>query len=169
MSRFRLHASFHLRAVDLSPFQLVSNESRSSDKICLRSSRSWQVPLSTHTKSTNLGPAISITGRVDLRLPKTRFSGYLNVQDPKSQHNWNRRWCSLDGVRLSVWQHEDNLESDIPIFTLELPGLGQSLIAAAPGSCVLGREVFCCKEGILIANRGESSLLPIRKRSSRNG
>ncbi|XP_002040127.2 uncharacterized protein LOC6615756 [Drosophila sechellia] len=132
MSRFRLHASFHLRAVDLSPFQLVTNESRSSDKICLRSSRSWQVPLSTHTKSTNLGPAISITGRVDLRLHKTRFSGYLNVQDPKSQHNWNRRWCSLDGVRLSVWQHEDNLESDTPIFSLELPGLGQSQIAAAP-------------------------------------
>ncbi|XP_002092660.2 uncharacterized protein LOC6531873 isoform X1 [Drosophila yakuba] len=132
MSRFRLHASFQLRAVDLSPFQLVTNESRSSDKICLRSSRSWQVPLSTHTKSTNLGPAISITGRVDLRLPKIRFSGYLNVQDPKTQHHWNRRWCSLDGVVLSVWQHEVNLESDTPIFSLELPGLGQSLIAAAP-------------------------------------
>ncbi|XP_017073023.1 uncharacterized protein LOC108109137 [Drosophila eugracilis] len=131
-SRFRLHASFKLRAMDLAPFQLVATESRSSDKICLRSSRSWQMPLSTHTKSTNLGPAISIIGRVDLRLPKSRFSGYLNVQDPNSKHHWNRRWCSLDGVRLSVWQHEDNLGDGSPLFTLELPGCGQSLVDAAP-------------------------------------
>ncbi|XP_016998753.2 uncharacterized protein [Drosophila takahashii] len=132
ISRFRLHASFKLRAMDLAPFHLVATESRASDKICLRSSRSWQLPLTTHTKSTNLGPAISITGRVDLRLPKGRFSGYLNVQDPKNRHHWNRRWCSLDGVRLSVWQHEDNLGDDSPIFSLELPGCGQSSIAAAP-------------------------------------
>ncbi|XP_017123405.1 uncharacterized protein LOC108143472 [Drosophila elegans] len=132
ISRFRLHASFKVQAMNLAPFQLVASETRSSDKICLRSSRSWQLPLSTHTKSTNLGPAISITGRVDLRLPKARFAGYLNVQDPRSKHNWNRRWCSLDGVQLSVWQHENNLPDESPLFSLELPGCGQSSIAAAP-------------------------------------
>ncbi|XP_016977056.2 uncharacterized protein LOC108043034 [Drosophila rhopaloa] len=132
ISRFRLHASFKLQAMDLAPFQLVASETRSSDKICLRSSRSWRLPLTAHTKSTNLGPAISITGRVDLRLPKARFSGYLNVQDPKSRHNWNRRWCSLDGVHLSVWPHEHNLGDELPLFSLELPGCGQSSIAAAP-------------------------------------
>ncbi|KQS63051.1 uncharacterized protein Dere_GG20008, isoform B [Drosophila erecta] len=165
MSRFRLHASFNLRAVDLSPFQLVANESRSSDKICLRGSHSWQVPLSTHTKSTNLGPAISITGRVDLRLPKTRFSGYLNVQDPKSQHHWNRRWCSLDGVRLSVWQHEVNLESDTPIFSMELPARGQSLIAAAPRElCARARSFLLrgkesdCESGVFFAADTQTEL-----------
>ncbi|XP_017040672.1 uncharacterized protein LOC108087678 [Drosophila ficusphila] len=132
ISRFRLHASFTLRAMDLAPFQLVASETRSTDKICLRSSRSWQLPLRAHTKSTNVGPAISITGRVDLRLPKNRFSGFLNVQDPKNKHHWNRRWCSLDGVQLSVWQHENNLGDEAPIFSLELPGCGQSSIAAAP-------------------------------------
>ncbi|KAH8373609.1 hypothetical protein KR200_003425, partial [Drosophila serrata] len=132
ISRFRLHASFTLRAMDLAPFELVASETRSGDKICLRSSRSWQFPLSPHSKSTNLGPGISITGRVDLRLPKIHFAGYLNVQDPKSRHHWNRRWCSLDSVLLAVWQHEDNLVDESPIFTMELPGCGQSVITAAP-------------------------------------
>ncbi|KAH8290691.1 hypothetical protein KR054_005014, partial [Drosophila jambulina] len=132
ISRFRLHASFTLRAMDLAPFELVASETRAGDKICLRSSRSWQFPLSPHSKSSNLGPGISITGRVDLRLPKIHFAGYLNVQDPKSRHNWNRRWCSLDGVIVSVWQHADNLADDSPIFSLELPGCGQTVIAAAP-------------------------------------
>ncbi|KAH8253742.1 hypothetical protein KR032_006764, partial [Drosophila birchii] len=132
ISRFRLHASFTLRALDLAPFELVASESKAGDKICLRSSRSWQFPLSPHSKSTNLGPGISITGRVDLRLPKLHFTGYLNVQDPKSRHNWNRRWCSLDGVLVSVWQHEHNLADESPIFTMELPGCGQTAITAAP-------------------------------------
>ncbi|XP_017108088.2 uncharacterized protein [Drosophila bipectinata] len=132
VSRFRLHASFTVRAMDLSPFEVVDSETKASDTICLRSSRSWQLPIKAHTKSTNLGPGIAITGRVDLRLPKVRFSGFLNVQDPKNQHHWNRRWCSLDGLELSVWQHEHNLENEIPIFSLELPGRGQSCVAAAP-------------------------------------
>ncbi|KAH8272947.1 hypothetical protein KR018_012255, partial [Drosophila ironensis] len=132
MSRFRLHASFSLRPMDLAPFDLVASETKTGDKICLRSSRSWQLPIKSHTRSTNLGPGISITGRVDLRLPKTRYAGYLNVQDPRNQHNWNRRWCSLDGVQLSVWQNEHNLEDELPIFSLELPGRGQSDIDAAP-------------------------------------
>ncbi|EDV36674.1 uncharacterized protein Dana_GF11828, isoform A [Drosophila ananassae] len=132
VSRFRLHASFTLRAMDLSPFEVVGSETKASDTICLRSSRSWPLPIKAHTKSTNLGPGIAITGRVDLRLPKTRFSGYLNVQDPRNQHHWNRRWCSLDGLELSVWQHEHNLENETPIFSLELPGRGKFCVEAAP-------------------------------------
>lgn len=118
--------------MDLAPFELVEIETRAGDKICLRSSKTWKFPLIPHSKSTNLGPGISITGRVDLRLSKIHFAGYLNVQDPKNRHHWNRRWCSLDGVHVSVWQHEHNLEDESPLFSVELPGCGQSAISAAP-------------------------------------
>ncbi|XP_026840892.1 anillin [Drosophila persimilis] len=146
VSRFRLHASFCLRAIDLAPFELLASETQASDRICLRSSRSWQLPLTTHTKSTNLAPEISVTGRVEVRLPKSHYSGYLNVEDPQRKHHWNRRWCTLDGVQLSVWQHEDDLSEQPPLFSLHLQGCPQASIAAAPRELCARARSFLLRE-----------------------
>ncbi|KAH8372058.1 hypothetical protein KR093_009876, partial [Drosophila rubida] len=131
VSRFRLHASFALRACDLVPYELVTTgETEASDKIWLRTSRTWQLPLTSHTKSSNLMPQIALSGRVELRLPKSQHSGYLNVQDTK--HNWNRRWCTLVGLRLSVWQHEHNLCDEPPLLQLQLETCLQTSLDVAP-------------------------------------
>ncbi|XP_034111706.2 uncharacterized protein LOC117572739 [Drosophila albomicans] len=131
VSRFRLHASFTLKASDLVPYELVmAGETQASDRIWLRTSRTWQLPLTSHTKSSNLMPQIALSGRVELRLPKSQHSGYLNVQDTK--HNWNRRWCTLNGLRLSVWQHEQNLCDEPPLLQLQLEVSLQSELDVAP-------------------------------------
>ncbi|KAH8416083.1 hypothetical protein KR222_007718, partial [Zaprionus bogoriensis] len=135
VSRFRLHASFTLRASELTPYELVANgTTQCSDRIWLRSSRTWQLPLTPHTKSSNLMPEIALSGRVELRLPKAQHAGYLNVQDaePRNKHNWNRRWCTLDGLRLCVWQHEHNLSEQPPLLTLQLEHCQQQELDVAP-------------------------------------
>ncbi|KAH8299829.1 hypothetical protein KR044_006463 [Drosophila immigrans] len=131
VSRFRLHASFTLKASDLMPYELVAtSETEASDRIWLRTSRTWQLPLTSHTKSSNLMPQIALTGRVELRLPKSQHSGYLNVQDTK--HNWNRRWCTLNGLRLSVWQQEHNLCDEPALLQLQLETCLQTELDVAP-------------------------------------
>ncbi|XP_032589933.1 uncharacterized protein LOC6561211 isoform X2 [Drosophila grimshawi] len=134
VSRFRLHASFMLKASDLGPYELVMNETQPSDKLWLRASRTWQLPLTPHTKSSNLLPQISLSGRVELRLPKSQYSGYLNVQDtdPRNKHNWNRRWCTLNGLCLSVWQHEHNLSEQPPLLAMQLADCRQRQLDVAP-------------------------------------
>ncbi|BFG06263.1 uncharacterized protein DMAD_04805 [Drosophila madeirensis] len=151
VSRFRLHASFCLRAMDLAPFELVTSESQSSDRLCLRSSRSWQLPLTTHTKSTNLSAGITVTGRVELRLPKSHYAAYLNVEEPQRRHHWNRRWCTLDGMEMSVWQHEDDLNEQPPLFSLQLQRCTQATISVAP------REL-CARARSFLLQESESDL-----------
>lgn len=116
------------------PYELVRSGTQSSDKIWLRTSRTWQLPLTPHTKSSNLMPQIALSGRVELRLPKLQHAGYLNVQDadPKKQHNWNRRWCTLDGLCLCVWQHEHNLSEQPPLLALQLERCQQEQLDVAP-------------------------------------
>ncbi|XP_034479735.1 uncharacterized protein LOC117785674 [Drosophila innubila] len=134
VSRFRLHASFTLKASDLVPYELVTSEAQTSDRIWLRTSRTWQLPLTPHTKSSNLMPEISLSGRVELCLPKSQHAGYLNVQDadPKKKHNWNRRWCTLNRLCLSVWQHEHNLSDQPPLLQMKLETCTQSQLEVAP-------------------------------------
>lgn len=79
-------------------------------------------------------PQISLSGRVELRLPKSEHAGYLNVQDadPKKKHNWNRRWCTLSRLCLSVWQHEHNLSDQPPLLQMKLETCSQSQLDLAP-------------------------------------
>ncbi|EDW60034.2 uncharacterized protein [Drosophila virilis] len=151
VSRFRLHASFTLKAADLAPYELVASETQPSDKLWLRTSRTWQLPLTTHTKSTNLMPQIALSGRVELRLPKSQYAGYLNVQDtdPKNKHNWNRRWCTLDGLHLAVWQHEHNLSGEPPLLSMRLEECRQAQLDVAPRElCARARSFWLqCPNG----------------------
>ncbi|EDW85603.1 uncharacterized protein Dwil_GK23171 [Drosophila willistoni] len=132
VSRFRLHASFSLRPSQLAPFDLVASETKSSDEMCLRSFRSWSLPLTSHTKSTNLEPYITLTGRVEVRLPKVQYAAYLNVQDSKTKHHWNRHWCTLEGVQLSVWRQENNLSDEPPLINLQLDTNRRSTVDPVP-------------------------------------
>ncbi|XP_030239729.1 uncharacterized protein LOC108654371 isoform X2 [Drosophila navojoa] len=151
VSRFRLHASFSLKAADLVPYELVSSETQPSDKLWLRTSRTWQLPLTPHTKSSNLMPQIQLSGRVELRLPKSQYAGYLNVQDtdPRNKHNWNRRWCTLDGLHLAVWQYEHNLSEQPPLLSLQLGECRQSQLDVAPRElCARARSFWLqCPNG----------------------
>ncbi|XP_030370584.1 uncharacterized protein LOC115621155 isoform X2 [Scaptodrosophila lebanonensis] len=132
VSRFRLHASFTLRASDMIPYQVVTSETQQSSQICLRTSHSWRLPIIVHTKSTNLAPQITLTGRAELRLPKLQYAGYLNVQDTKNKHNWNRRWCTLLGLQMDVWQYEENLTEQPPLLALGLQNCPFEELKVAP-------------------------------------
>ncbi|XP_017838698.1 uncharacterized protein LOC108596962 [Drosophila busckii] len=143
VSRFRLHASFKLQAQDLRPFELVLSETKSSNKLCLRSSSSWQLPLTTHTKSSNLMPQLQLTARVELRLPKRQHSGYLHVQLADHKHNWNRRWCSLQGLSLEICTHEQNLNEEPPLLALSLQLCAQQELSVAPREmCARARSFY---------------------------
>ncbi|KAM8711748.1 hypothetical protein ACLKA7_012284 [Drosophila subpalustris] len=163
-SRFRLHASFTLKASDLVPYELVASETQASDKIWLRTSRTWQLPLTPHTKSSNLMPQISLSGRIELRLPKSQHAGYLHVQDadPKNKHNWNRRWCTLTGFCLAVWQHEQNLSDQPPLMRMPLETCAQSQLDVAPRElCARARsfQVQCSKCEAFFAADTQAELL----------
>ncbi|XP_023298971.2 uncharacterized protein LOC111681432 [Lucilia cuprina] len=119
VSRFRLHASFNIDASDFVPYEYVHPESNNSDRICIRASGICAIALTHRTKSTNLSGQVQLKGRAEVRFPKSVFAGFLNVEDPYSQHNWNRRWCTLDGLFLYVWQDENTLNKR-PILTLDL-------------------------------------------------
>lgn len=119
VSRFRLHASFTLDSTDFVPYKYVPQESNNSDRICVRASCICNIPLIPRTKSTNLSRQLQLKGRAEIRFPKRSFAGFLNVEDPHSQHNWNRRWCSLDGIFLHVWQDVNDL-NQTPLMSLDL-------------------------------------------------
>ncbi|XP_037805989.1 uncharacterized protein LOC119600043 [Lucilia sericata] len=119
VSRFRLHASFNIDASDFVPYEYVHQESNNSDRICIRASGICTIALTPRTKSTNLSGQVRLKGRAEVRFPKRVFAGFLNVEDPHSQHNWNRRWCTLDGLFLYVWQDENTLNMS-PILALDL-------------------------------------------------
>ncbi|KAM7346002.1 uncharacterized protein ACRADG_012043 isoform 2-T2 [Cochliomyia hominivorax] len=119
VSRFRLHASFSLNATNFIPYEYVHKESANSDRICIRASCLCTIPLIPQTKYTNLSGQLRLKGRSEVRFPKHKFEGFLNVEDPYTQHNWNRRWCTLDGIFLSVWQDENCLNVS-PLMVLDL-------------------------------------------------
>lgn len=119
VSRFRLHASFTLDAKDFVPYEYVHQESINSDRICIRSSCFCTITLTPQTKSSNLAGEMQLKGRAEVRFPKRTFEGFLNVEDPHAHHNWNRRWCTLDGIFLYVWQDE-NVLNQSPLLVLDL-------------------------------------------------
>uniref|UniRef100_A0A1I8N9B2 PH domain-containing protein n=1 Tax=Musca domestica TaxID=7370 RepID=A0A1I8N9B2_MUSDO len=109
VSRFRFQASFTLTTKDFIPFNIVSHESIMSDRIYLRSSKACNIVLSSSSTSSNLLEEIQVKGRSELRIPTNIYAGYLNVEDPNVKHNWNRRWCTLDGIRMQIWRGENVL------------------------------------------------------------
>uniref|UniRef100_A0A1A9WQI6 PH domain-containing protein n=1 Tax=Glossina brevipalpis TaxID=37001 RepID=A0A1A9WQI6_9MUSC len=145
VSRFRLHASFSLNALDFAPYEYVPQESNNSERLCLRSSGSCSIPLIHQTTSNNLKADIQLRGRAELRYPKRTNSGFLNVEDPQKQHNWNRRWCTLNGLHMHVWQDENCIDKPA-LLSLDLLNTSQSfqlpLTVAYPESCARPRS-FC--------------------------
>lgn len=115
VSRFRLQESFGIRASDFIPYEYVPQALHNSDQICLRASKSCDISTISETKSINKSQKICLKGRVEVRFSKNIFEGFLNVEDPCLRHNWNRRWCVLDGIFLYVWRDENTLNSNLLI------------------------------------------------------
>ncbi|CAD7015408.1 unnamed protein product [Ceratitis capitata] len=145
VSRFRLHASFALNARNFVPYEYVAGESKNTNKLCLRASnRNCQLPLTPRTKSTNLCTEIHLYGRAEIRFPKQTYSGFLNVQDPHTQHNWNRRWCTLDGIHLRIWTDENQMDDDKLLLTLDMRSNVQSIpLQVAPRELCARARAFC--------------------------
>lgn len=143
VSRFRLHASFTLDSSDFVPYEYVPQETNNSDRVCVRASGNCHLPLIPRTKSTNLSRELQLKGRAEVRFPKRSFAGFLNVEDPHSQHNWNRRWCTLDGIYLHVWQ-DGNCLHESPLISLDLRDnkTNVPLTAASRELCARPRS-FC--------------------------
>lgn len=144
MSRFRLHASFTLNARNFVPYEYVVCETENTNKLCLRAStQNCLLPLTPRTKSTNLCAEIQLCGRAEIRFPKHTYSGFLNVQDPHTLHNWNRRWCNLDGLHLRVWTDENQMDDKL-LLTLDMRSNVQTmpLQAASRELCARARA-FC--------------------------
>ncbi|XP_017488709.1 PREDICTED: uncharacterized protein LOC108376957 [Rhagoletis zephyria] len=144
VSRFRLHASFSLHARNFVPYEYVECESKNTDKLCLRASaKNCQLPLTPCTQSTNLSAAIQISGRTEVRLPKHTHSGFLNVQDPHTLHNWNRRWCTLDGIFVHVWTDENQMDEKL-LLSLDMRSNVQSTpLQMAPRELCARARAFC--------------------------
>lgn len=154
VSRFRLQSSFTLDATNFVPFEYVHKESNNCDRICIRASCFCTLPLTARTKSTNLSGQLHLKGRAEVRFPKVVFAGFLNVEDPNSQHNWNRRWCTLDGIFLYVWQDENSLNIS-PLITLDLRDTKRNncpLSCSSKESCARTRS-FCLN--CIISKQGE--------------
>nr|XP_014094838.2 uncharacterized protein LOC106620750 [Bactrocera oleae] len=144
VSRFRLHASFTLNARNFVPYEYVVCETENTNKLCLRAStQNCLLPLTPRTKSTNLCAKIQLCGRAEIRFPKHTYSGFLNVQDPHTLHNWNRRWCNLDGLHLRVWTDENQMDDKL-LLTLDMRSNVQTmpLQAASRELCARARA-FC--------------------------
>ena len=124
VSRFRLQESFVISASDFTPYEYVPQALHNSDQICLRASNSCDISTVSETKSTNLSRKIRLKGRVEIRFFKNVFEGFLNVEDPCLKHNWNRRWCVLDGIYLYVWRDENTLNLN-PLITFDLRDIKQ--------------------------------------------
>ncbi|XP_053966268.1 uncharacterized protein LOC128868324 [Anastrepha ludens] len=144
ISRFRLHASFSLNARSFLPYEYVECESKNTNKLCLRASaKTCLLPLKPRTKSTNLGTEIQLNGRAEIRLPKHTHSGFLNVQDPHTLHNWNRRWCTLDGIHMRVWSDEHQMDDQL-LLTLDMHSNAQSTpLQVAPRELCARARAFC--------------------------
>ncbi|XP_067632425.1 uncharacterized protein [Eurosta solidaginis] len=144
VSRFRLHASFTINARDFLPYEYVECESQTTNKLCLRAkSKNCTLPLTQRTKSTNIATEIELCGRAELRFPKQKYNGFLNVQDPHTLHNWNRRWCVLNGIHLGVWADE-NQNDDKLLLTLDMRTNVQTLpLQMAPRELCARARAFC--------------------------
>lgn len=128
---------------DFIPYEFVSQELHNSDQICLRASKSCNIPISTQKKSLRLSRKMSIKGRVEVRFSKHVFEGFLNVEDFYLRHNWNRRWCVLDGIFLYVWHDENTLHSNpLTVFDLRdtMKYLGYPLSIAPRELCARPRS-----------------------------
>ncbi|KAL9916409.1 uncharacterized protein ACN2A1_002690 [Glossina fuscipes fuscipes] len=147
VSRFRLNASFSLNALDFAPYEYVPQETNNSERLCLRASGTCNIPLVHQTTSNNLKEDIQLNGRAEIRYPKRAKSGFLNVEDPHTQHNWNRRWCNLDGLCMRVWQDENYIDK-APLLSLDLrntlPNFQLPLTVAYPELCARPRS-FCLR------------------------
>lgn len=142
VSRFRLQASFTVNCDNFIPYEYIEHESINSDRMCLRASRTSDILLTPAVKSSNLPPQLQVKGRVELRIPKRKYVGYLNVEDPHAQHNWNRRWCTLDGFTLQVWRDENILNAS-PLFCLNLHANPQVFLKLAPRDLCARPRSFC--------------------------
>lgn len=143
VSRFRLHASFQVKASDFKPYEYVEHESQ-NDKICLRSSSNTKLSLQMHTKSSNLDKEVQLKGRADIRLPKYYCSGFLNVQDPYTLHSWNRRWCVLNGLHLSIYADTNYDSQESSLYTLNLQYVKNTLpVTASPRELCARPRAFC--------------------------
>uniref|UniRef100_A0A1A9Z571 PH domain-containing protein n=1 Tax=Glossina pallidipes TaxID=7398 RepID=A0A1A9Z571_GLOPL len=147
VSRFRLNAAFSLNALDFTPYDYVPQETNNSERLCLRASGTCNIPLVHQTTSNNLKEDIQLKGRAEIRYPKRAKSGFLNVEDPHTQHNWNRRWCNLDGLCMRVWQDENYIDK-APLLSLDLRNTLQNfqlpLTVAYPELCARPRS-FCLR------------------------
>ncbi|XP_059226407.1 uncharacterized protein LOC106091731 isoform X2 [Stomoxys calcitrans] len=143
VSRFRLQGSFKLDWKSFIPYDYIEKEATSSDRIVLRANRSMRLLLTSATTSSNsIAGDIKLKGRSELHIPKREHQGYLNVEDPYSQHNWNRRWCRLDGMNLQVWRDE-NILNESPLLSLDLYTNAQKFVRqAARDLCARPRAFF---------------------------
>ncbi|XP_073812167.1 uncharacterized protein isoform X2 [Musca autumnalis] len=141
VSRFRLQASFTLTSKDFIPFEMVLHESIKSHRTCLRSSRTCNIVLTSSSTSSNLSGEIQVKGRAELRIPKIIHAGYLNVEDPNTQHNWNRRWCVLDGINLQIWRDENTLNQS-PLLVVYIQATMNTIRPAPRDLCARPRS-FC--------------------------
>lgn len=171
VSRFRLHGSFTLSINDFIPYEYVEVESKAGDRICLRSSTTCNLTIIPRTKSTNISTDLLLTGRAEVRLPKCTFRSFLNVQDPHNQHNWNRRWCTLDGMFMSVWQDANDM-SEIPLLLFDLRCYSGNfpLECAARETCARLRSfsLECWIGNLILENRDASSTVVFFSAESQN-
>ncbi|TMW50617.1 hypothetical protein DOY81_004306 [Sarcophaga bullata] len=119
VSRFRLQGSFDISANEFVPYEYVPQALHNFDQICLRASKSCNISIISETKSINFPKEIRLKGRVEARFAKRVFEGFLNVEDLCLRHNWNRRWCVLDGINLYVWRDENTMNSN-PLIAIDL-------------------------------------------------
>lgn len=150
-SRFRLHASFTLDPSSFTPYEYDDDESRNTNRICLHASRACDIPLTHQTRSTNLSLRIQLKGRAEVRLPKQSYEGFLNVEDPFTQHNWNRRWCTLDGLVFNVWDDVNNINKT-PLLILDIRNCQQQLMSPAPRDVCARSRSFCFQGKIRAPN-----------------
>ncbi|XP_037940787.1 uncharacterized protein LOC119673801 isoform X2 [Teleopsis dalmanni] len=142
-SRFCLHAEFKLKPIDFIPYTCVESETKKSDKVYLRTANNYCVPIRFCSKSTNLVKEIELSARTEIRFPKRKKEGFLNVQDPYTLHNWNQRWVTLNGLHIYIWQDENSVDSQ-PLFSLDLRHSKQTapVLSSPPELCARPRS-FC--------------------------